>query len=85
MNGAFYLSAMIWILVACTPGRGDDYLESFASPQCRRMIDLSLSVGIFGVVSDLYLLAIPIPAVLPLHLPTRQKIGVLTIFLTGLL
>lgn len=85
MNGAFYFSAMIWILIACTPRRGGNYLESFASPQCSKMIDMSLSVGIFGVVSDLYLLIIPIPAVLPLQLPTRQKVGVLAVFLTGLL
>lgn len=85
MSGVFYFSAMIWILVACTPRRGDSYLESFASSQCSRMIDMSLSVGIFGVASDLYLLVIPIPAVLPLQLPTGQKVGVLTVFLTGLL
>ena len=85
MNGAFYVSAMIWILVACTPRRGSSYLESFASPRCSKMIDMSLMVGIFGVISDVYLLIIPIPAVLPLQLPTRQKVGVLTVFLTGLL
>ena len=85
MNGAFYFSAMIWILVACTPARGSNYLESFASPQCRKMTEMSLTVGIFGVVSDLYLLFIPIPAVLPLQLPIRQKVGVLTVFFTGLL
>lgn len=85
MTGAFYLSAMIWILVACTPRRGSNYLESFASPRCSKMIEMSLIVGIFGVISDLYLLIIPIPAVLQLQLPTRQKVGVLTVFLTGLL
>lgn len=85
MNGAFYLSAMIWILVACTPHRGSSYLESFASPRCRRMTEMSLIVGVFGVASDLYLLIIPIPAVLLLQLPIRQKVGVLTVFLTGLL
>lgn len=85
VNGAFYFSAMIVILVACTPQRGSNYLETFASPRCSKMMEMSLSIGIFSVISDVYLLIIPIPAVLPLQLPTRQKVGVLTVFLTGLL
>jgi hypothetical protein len=39
--------------------------------------------GAFGVFSDLYILVIPIPAILKLHLPTQRKLAVLSMFLTG--
>ena len=43
-------------------------------------------VVIFGaasVVSDLYLVILPLPAVWSLQLPFRKKIGVSAMFLTG--
>ncbi|KAJ0106888.1 hypothetical protein J7T55_014964 [Diaporthe amygdali] len=51
----------------------------------RRSIDVSAAQGLFGAVTDLYVLTIPISSVLALHLPKKRKIGVLGIFLTGLL
>ena len=41
--------------------------------------------GIFNVVSDFYLLILPIPVVWQLQMPSKRKIGVCAIFMTGIL
>ncbi|KAL8726422.1 MAG: hypothetical protein Q9181_006051, partial [Wetmoreana brouardii] len=41
--------------------------------------------GVFGIVSDLFIWFLPLPVVWNLQMPTRKKIGVTTIFATGLL
>lgn len=46
---------------------------------------VSETVGAFNVVSDIYLLCLPIAAVSRLQLPTRKKVGIISVFLTGLL
>ncbi|KAL2819497.1 hypothetical protein BJX63DRAFT_428712 [Aspergillus granulosus] len=46
-----------------------------------RIIDFTL--GVFSVVSDFYVLAIPIAIVFRLHIATNRKIGVACIFLVG--
>jgi hypothetical protein len=39
--------------------------------------------GIFGVISDLYILILPMPTVFSLHLPMKRKVGIAAIFMTG--
>lgn len=46
---------------------------------------MNIPTSAFGVVIDLFILVLPIIAVLQLQLPTRRKIGVIVIFMTGLL
>lgn len=46
---------------------------------------LSLAQGIFGMISDIYLLVIPIQMVSRLHLPTRRKVGICAVFATGIM
>ncbi|KAL6718612.1 hypothetical protein ACLMJK_002846 [Lecanora helva] len=41
--------------------------------------------GPFNVLSDLYLLILPLPAVWQLHLPFRARLGLAAVFLTGFL
>ncbi len=48
-----------------------------------RQEDLLLALGIFGIISDIYLLVIPIRSVYQLQLPTKRKLGIITIFLVG--
>jgi hypothetical protein len=40
--------------------------------------------GVYGIVIDFYILAIPVQLVLGLHLPLGRKVGICAIFLTGL-
>ncbi|KAF2745750.1 hypothetical protein M011DRAFT_405812 [Sporormia fimetaria CBS 119925] len=58
-----------------------------AGPACagKEGINLRVSVatGVFNVVSDLYILILPLPAVRKLKLSPRRKLGVYLIFSTG--
>lgn len=46
-------------------------------------LNMSYAIGTVNVVSDLYLIILPIIAVSRLHLSLKKKIGILAIFLTG--
>lgn len=50
----------------------------------RHILDVAFAHSIFGVVTDFYILMIPIPLIAPLRLPLGRKLGVCAIFLTGL-
>lgn len=87
LTGLFYLSVMTALAVLCGPREGQSqasYLSAMASPRCAHSKAVNLVGGIFNVVTDFYILILPLPAVWSLQLPTRKKIGVSAIFLTGL-
>lgn len=67
------------------PKRGQSQLEAMLSVDTARDIPLGIAQGAVNVVSDFCILIIPIPGVLKLQLPPAKKIGILTIFMTGLL
>lgn len=89
----FYVVSIIYLLVQCVPVDQElpgldptKWEERARNNRCgRRSIDVSAAQGIVGAVTDLYVLAIPISSVLALRLQKKRKIGVLGIFLTGLL
>ncbi|KAH7304164.1 hypothetical protein B0I35DRAFT_484647 [Stachybotrys elegans] len=45
---------------------------------------LSFGIGVFGTITDLITLVIPIAFIQPLNIPRPKKIGIMVIFLTGL-
>jgi hypothetical protein len=92
VTGAFYLYGAIYYGIACGPRGGVDrfsYLAGLAGKMCHDPTGYiqinNILQGAFNLFSDLYILVIPIPAILKLHLPTQKKIAVLSMFLTGLL
>lgn len=84
---SFYLATMIADVVLCTPHKGDGgYLSVKTQTRCGQpSLKLSSAQGVFGVVSDFYIIIIPIQLVWQMRLPTGRKIGVSAVFLTGLL
>lgn len=44
----------------------------------------SIVNGVFGLILDLYILAIPLCLLSHLRLPPKRKLGVMGVFLTGL-
>lgn len=52
---------------------------------CRHTDILTIISGVMNVVTDLYLLTLPISPVLGLNLRRQQKLGLLVVFLTGLM
>ena len=53
--------------------------------KCGRMSIWATIQGPMNVFIDLYILIIPIPVVMGLHLSTKKKTGLLSIFLTAAL
>lgn len=86
VTGAFYIASFVSFIVMCRPTDGQSqlsYLSALASPRCTRTKPLIISIGVVNVISDLYLIMIPLPAVWALHLSLRRKIGLSAMFLTG--
>lgn len=91
VTGMFYTYCAIYSGVTCGPKGGLDraaYLAGMAGTKCHDPAGYiqinNILMGAFGVFSDFYLLIIPLPAILKLHLPSKRKLGVLGIFLAGL-
>jgi hypothetical protein len=86
----YYLAAAIVNGVICGPKGGTDqmaYLAGMAGPQCRDTAGviqiLSITSGAVNLLNDLYLLILPLPAILKLKMAPKQKISVMCIFLAG--
>jgi len=86
-TGLFYLSTLVAYLILCAP-KGQTHLELFTAISSTKCVmqtrPLGISIGFFNLASDLYILCLPLPAVWSLQMPTRRKIGVSAIFLSGI-
>jgi hypothetical protein len=74
-----YLGTIIANGALCIPRHGESWFEAATTQRCSKGLYAAYIHGIFNVVSDLYILIIPVPVVLKLHLPLRKKIGVCAI------
>ncbi|KAL9060033.1 MAG: hypothetical protein Q9162_000883 [Coniocarpon cinnabarinum] len=81
----FYGTLTIYQLVVQTPRNGVTWPEWEFGPEQPKVQHVSLPTGVFGVIMDVFLLVLPIPAVLKLQMPTKKKVGVLCVFATGLM
>ena len=60
-----------------------DYLVALISPECSRSHPLIVIIGVANLVSDVYMILLPLPAIWGLNMPTKRKIGLSTAFMTG--
>ncbi|KAK3323192.1 hypothetical protein B0T19DRAFT_199336 [Cercophora scortea] len=82
----FYLVSIIYDAVKCTPAPGSQGGYFLAALYCApSALEISVALGVFGLVSDVVILLIPMSLVLPMNLPRRKKIAVTCTFLTGFL
>lgn len=81
----FYGAATIAQLIFSTPRPGESLLDHFLSGENKKGLKLAVPLSAVGLGIDIVLLVMPIRAVLRLQLPTKQKIGVVSIFMFGLL
>ena len=82
----FYAAAIIAYSVPCIVRPGETWLQVRSSSYClQEGIPVTYMEGIFGLLSDIYLFMLPIPVILSLHLSLRKRLGVISIFATGLL
>ncbi len=70
-----------------TPGQPNDDSAWLlrASESTRRLLVAGVVLPVFGTLSDIYLLVIPIQMIFQLHFPTERKIGVSAVFMIGIL
>lgn len=80
----FYVICAITLLATTVPRPGQTWMYT-TSKHVKLEGDVSVAQGYFGVFSDLLILMIPLRLVSDLSLPKNRKIGVLAVFLTGLL
>ncbi|KAL8800430.1 MAG: hypothetical protein Q9182_005183 [Xanthomendoza sp. 2 TL-2023] len=85
VTGLFYWSSTIAKIALCAPRRHETYIMAFASARCGRTKTLAVGSGVFNILSDLYLIVIPIPPTWSLQLKPRKKWRLIAVFLTGIL
>lgn len=83
--GIFYIFCVLFPIIACSPRKGETRLMSQSSSRCAQDKVLGYIIPVFNIISDHYLLFLPISVVWKLQMPTRKKIEVCAVFLTGTL
>jgi hypothetical protein len=78
-----YISIFFSLLFACKPiaASWDPLLLPIAV--CINRGGIYIAQAVIGIVTDVLLLALPIPTVLKLQMPTKQKFGLVGIFAVG--
>lgn len=85
VTGLFYLSITVAKLAMCAPRGSQTYIMAFSTARCSRAKVLGVITGVFNILSDLYLLISPVPAILGLNVRTPKKMGTLAVFMTGIM
>ena len=80
----FYGAVTICMLVFSIPRPGQTWFTHTITPLYGKAQNLALPITAVGLVLDIYLLVLPIGAVIKLRLPPARKIGVTIAFATGL-
>lgn len=84
----FYLVITVILFVLMTPRTGTTFFEALLKAFITKTspaLNATFAMSYFNIVSDLYIIILPISAVIRLQLPRRQKIGVMIVFMTALL
>ena len=85
ITAAFYGSMLVAFLAFSTPRSGESWKTLLFSLHMRRTKDLEFPLASIGLVIDVCLLVLPIHPVLQLQLGKKQRLGVMTLFVMGLL
>lgn len=82
---AFYGATTITQIVFEVPKHGDTWLDYALSKDNSKGSILSVPLAAVGLGIDIILLVMPIAAVVGLQLPTKRKLGIVFIFMFGIL
>ncbi len=83
ISALFYVPVSITAFVLNSPWPGESFLDDILSWHYLKFAQFSIPTGVIGMLVDLYLFILPIPAVLTLQMSMVKKLGVLIIFMTG--
>lgn len=79
----FYAAVTITGFVLLSPWPGESFLEDVTSWHFLKFSQLSIPIGVIGLLIDWYLFILPIRVVLMLQMSPGKKLGVLILFMTG--
>lgn len=85
VTGLYYWSSTVTKIALCAPRANETYIIAFATARCGRTKALAVCSGVFNILSDLYLIILPLPPAWSLHMKPREKLKLIAVFLTGLL
>ncbi|KAL9043617.1 MAG: hypothetical protein Q9214_003202 [Letrouitia sp. 1 TL-2023] len=83
--GLFYLAMTAAEIALCAPRSGEDYIQALSSPRCQRTKALAICSGVFNIISDTYLLVLPIKPTWQIHGPTNKKLSITIVFMSGII
>ncbi|KAF2228757.1 hypothetical protein EV356DRAFT_537812 [Viridothelium virens] len=88
-TAVFYLTVLAINISLCYSKSGQSelaYANSMNQPKCLQAEPkISLAMGIMNVIIDVYMIIIPLPTIWLMQMPLKRKIGVSSMFLTGII
>ena len=84
VNCAFYTAIIIVTLYYTAPGPGESWQATFLSPNEAKTENLPVPISSMSLALDVYILIIPAVGIWNLQLSAKKKLGVISIFMTGL-
>ena len=79
------LTSILVATILCTPRKGESFTSPMVLARCTKQYTWAVVQGVCSMCLDFYLLYLPLPIVWKLHMERKRKLGVMTIFLTGLM
>ena len=79
----FYTAIVVWTIAVTSPAPGQSW-QSAASKGAKTLPD-TVWIASVGLVLDIYILLLPIAGVSQLQMSRKRKVGVITVFSTGLM
>ncbi|KAK4203385.1 hypothetical protein QBC40DRAFT_274690 [Triangularia verruculosa] len=80
-----YLTTIPLLSYFCTPPIGGDWNSLDVFAKCKKLLPWAIVQACLDIVLNVYVFVLPLPVILKLQMPPRKKLGVLVIFLTGLI
>lgn len=85
VNVLWYSALLITELALTVPHPGQSFLEQLMSPRKEKSFEIAVPTASINLIFDVYIFILPIAGTSKLQLPLKRKLGVMAIFMTGLL
>jgi hypothetical protein len=82
---AFHVAIIIVNLYYMAPRPGETWLSHYTGPLPPKATVVGIPLAVVGFAIDIYLLVLPIAAIIQLQLSTKRKVWTILIFMTGIL
>jgi hypothetical protein len=80
----FYGSNIVIAVVYCIPHKGESW-DGNSFQRCSKSAWSAVVIGVFSALADFVILILPFPVILKLKVDSTKRVGLICVFLTGLL